>query len=273
MIDNILNFFEGHTSQRLIPVFGWMPLVCLALTPIMIATSMTNPFFSGVRNSSGVPAATKWMTLKWRIILMTIALITLVFYNFWCWDYVDISSYTMLERFSDAVPLAEESGGWLEVIYFYILTPIASAIFFVLSLIQVLCSRKVIRSESPLFALRGEYGLAQLASFMFFFMGMCITASGTSDKVLADEDFIILCNFYFASSFLWIFRKTNYDFKKDFGSEDTVWESTAGKFEDEISDAEKPDANKSIAGMSDAEKSEYERIFLDGNSISDRHDS
>lgn len=217
-------------------------------TPIAIATNMTNPFISGMRNSSGVPAAAKWMTLKWRIILMSIALITLVFYNFWCWDYIDIVSYTMLERLADTVPVVDGLDEWLGVIFFYILVPIASAIFFVLSLIQVLCSRKVIRSESPLFALRGEYGLAQLASFAFFFGGMCGVASGIHDKIFASEDFIVLCNFYFASSFLWIFRKTNYDFKKDFGSEDTVWESTAGKIEDE-------------------------RNFLDGNSISDRHDS
>ena len=242
-------------------------------TPIAIATNMTNPFISGMRNSSGVPAAAKWMTLKWRIILICIALITLAIYNYLCWDNVDIISYSMLDRFSDAVSSENGQKKWTKLFCFYILVPIVSAVFFALSLIQVLCSRDVIRSESPLYALRGEYGIAQFASWILFFMGTCMTADGIPSGVLRYDDLIILYDFYFLSSFLWIFRKTNHDFKKDFGNEDVVWESTAGKCEDEISDAEKPDANKSIAGMSDAEKSEYERIFLDGNSISDRHDS
>ena len=215
--------FDGHAADRLLPFVGWIPLIGLGLTPIMIATMMTNPMIAGMRECGDLPAASRWMTLKWRCVLMAIALLTLGVYNYLYWDYVNIFDFSLIDRFNYALNYASDFDARVKLFGFYFILPAASVFFLIKSILEVLCSRSVIASNSFLYRFKsGVFGVVQLASFIFFFMAMCLVASGVHDGVLAYEDFIILTDFYFISSIAWVFRKNNFDFKRDFGEEKNV---------------------------------------------------
>ena len=112
--------FDGHAGERLATFAPHFPLICLALTPIMISTFMTNRVFTSFRCSFGVPTATKWMTLKWRVILLTVALITLTFYNVRCWDSVNLFENSLYDRFSASLQL-ENPDGFLSFIFYLLI--------------------------------------------------------------------------------------------------------------------------------------------------------
>lgn len=208
--------YDGHEAERLLSFLPLIPLI-VAWCAIIIATNMTNPFFNSLRKGTSAEKPTKWTTLKWRLILLAFALVITVFSGLANAEAVDIFSYTLPERFMDAM----QGGfafceGWLELVLYYIVMPPLTIFFFVKSIIEVLCSRQIISPEATIAKrLGGQKGFAQTACFAFYFIVYCLTADGSSLGVFSDTDFILINIFYFLASFLWVFRKTWYDFESD----------------------------------------------------------
>ena len=200
----IADSFDGHASERLIPFLAWIPLIFFGLTPIFIATNMTNPIFTTLRVAGGGPKKTKWMTLKWRVILMTISLVTLVIYNIYFWDAVNLLDYTLLDRMSDSF----SDGVDFNKILFYILMPLLSLFYFVKAIVDLVNSKNARKRNSQINTSKEliKAGI-QFSSFALFFMLMCSIADGIHSGTFVFEDFIIMCNFYWVSCLPWIFVK------------------------------------------------------------------
>ena len=221
--------FSSYTGDVDITLFTVdFPIVMFAITPIMIFSSMTNQVMLEMRENAGAFAASRWMTLKWRCILMAIALLTITYLCYKNWDYVNLFSVGWFERFEF---LWNSGRGVFGLILFYFVLPIFSIICFLKSTIEVLCSHGKIKQDSFLYRFNGR-GSFQFLVFMLFSTGMCALAiytgvSGTG--VLFSYDFIFFAGFYFLAAFMWAFKKTNFDFKKDFGSEKVVLKSEIGQ--------------------------------------------
>lgn len=204
------------------------PLVAFAFTPTLIATGMSTPLGVKIRSGAGAEAATRWMTLKWRLILISISIITLLIFNILYWDEMNLFGYPFWERFQDIAARTGADDMWGPV-FLFIITPLVTLFLLVKSLIEVLCSRDKISKQSFIYRhASGENGAVQFFGVCYYFLAMMIIASGNSTGTLEGTDFIILTDFQIIGGFFWIFRKTKFDHKSDF-LEDGRWKWDEGE--------------------------------------------
>ena len=202
--------FDGHASDRLIPFLPWIPLIGLALCPVMIATSMTNPRMARARKRRGFPFKTKWMTLRWRVILYSVSAVTLLIYNILFWRHCDILSYPLIDRFNNCVQDAQQ-GDRLDLALFYYVMPFFACIFFIKASLEAVCSNGLIKNVSSLLSkFNGRTGIVQILNLIFFFAMFLLVANRVNDGVLVGEDYIILTDFYAFSALPWIFVKIDF---------------------------------------------------------------
>ena len=100
---NYLTDPPGAGAERFTEAAPWIPLLGFGYTPIVLATGMTNPLFKRMRKSMGLPTTTKWTTLKWRVILLTVGFCTLVAYNFFFFDELDLFGKSLSDRCAEAI--------------------------------------------------------------------------------------------------------------------------------------------------------------------------
>ena len=213
----ISNSLSGSSAADRLSWFLPLFPLCIAWTSIWIATSMTNPFFIDVRKRAGVVPATKWMTLKWRLFHLALAFFLLLYY--WANDpEADlISANLSLNRFlfewqSGSTP----NGAYIGLFLYYIVMPPLTVFIFAKSLIEVLCSRGIITSESIISKkFGGSGGLVQTISLLSYVILGLNVAQFVRFGTYEFFDFFYVIVFHYVSSFLWAFRKTGYDFKQD----------------------------------------------------------
>lgn len=219
MIYELITFsssvYDGHEAERLSGFLPMIPLI-FSWSAIAMATNMTNPFLNILRKGAS-SNPTKWTTLKWRVILLAFAFFVLLYY---CVCYPEVyESFLYTLHFDFVNPM---KGGvfpaeaWIGVFLFYIVMLPLTLFLFVKSVIEVLCSRQKISSETVIFKkFAGQKGIAQTVSIFFYFALLCTTADGMRYGVFVLTDFVFEIACYFFATFLWVFRKTRYDTKQD----------------------------------------------------------
>ena len=206
----------SSAADRLSFFLPFVPLI-LAWNSILIATSMTNPAAIDLRKKAGVVPATKWMTLKWRLFHLALAFFLLLYY--WANDPEshEIFLNMSLNRFIAICQCSSTPiGAYIGLFLHYIVMPPLTVFIFAKSLTEVLCSRGIITSESIISKkFGGRGGLVQTISLLSYLILEFYVLNFVRFDTYEVFDFFYVIVFHYISSFLWVFRKTGYDFKQD----------------------------------------------------------
>lgn len=176
----------GAGAARFDAFVPWIPLIAFAFVPTALAAGMTNPLFKKIRRSFGLPATTKWTTLKWRLRLLSVAFVTLVIYNILFFNELN---YNMLARYAEDSLTASQSpdfwvGDQFEMLVFFYLPIMCTPLFFLHGLRAAIVSHKNKSCEKKEFFLMGFQEFRKLftstASLLVFSLAQITSEKGFS---------------------------------------------------------------------------------------------
>ena len=213
---NYLTDPPGAGAERFAKFAPWIPFCFFGYTSIALATSMTNPFFKRMRKSMGLPTTTKWTTLKWRVILLTVGFCTLLIYNAIYFDELNYFGKSLSDRCAETISSWEprcntdtkDFDSVLIIVTFYT-SVVCAPIFFLWGVRAAILSHRSKKGVSRQAFLDGMSGAPQTLLFFIYTIMLFRSASFVGWGCGKDSDMIFVLTMYFFAGLPWTFFETD----------------------------------------------------------------